>query len=84
MATNIKAKIRAFLARFFHDLNLADDEDIFALGFINSLFAMQLVLFVESEFGFKVEDSDLDIDNFRTLNALANLIERKIVAQSVA
>ena len=29
----------------------ATDEDIFALGFVNSLLAMQLVLFVEKEFG---------------------------------
>ncbi len=84
MATEFKAKIREFLARFFQDLNLADDEDIFALGFINSLFAMQLVLFVENEFGLKVEDDDLDIENFRTLNALAALITRKTVAQSLA
>jgi acyl carrier protein len=84
MTTEIKTKIRQFLARFFQDLELADDQDIFALGFINSLFAMQLVLFVESEFGFKVEDSDLDIENFRTLNALASLIERKATAQTAA
>lgn len=84
MATDVKAKIREFLARFFQDLRLADDEDIFALGFINSLFAMQLVLFVESEFGFTVEDTDLDIENFRSLNAMASLIERKAAAQSVA
>ncbi len=84
MATDVKAKVREFLGRFFQNLDLADNEDIFALGFINSLFAMQLVLFVENEFGFKVEDSDLDIDNFRTLNALAALVERKTAAQSIA
>lgn len=84
MAIDFKAKIREFLARFFQDLHLTDDEDIFALGFINSLFAMQLVLFVESEFGFTVEDDDLDIENFRSLNAMASLIERKLAVQSVA
>lgn len=84
MVIDFKAKIREFLARFFQDLHLTDDEDIFALGFINSLFAMQLVLFVESEFGFTVEDNDLDIENFRSLNAMASLIERKTTVQSVA
>ncbi|HAG98784.1 MAG TPA: D-alanyl carrier protein, partial [Ktedonobacter sp.] len=39
-----RTKIRAFIAKFFQNINLQDDEDIFALGFINSLFAMQLVL----------------------------------------
>ena len=44
-------KIRSFIAQSFTNIDLREDEDIFALGFINSLFAMQLVLFVESEFG---------------------------------
>jgi len=72
-----KAAIRQFLAKFFKDYNLKDDEDIFSLGFVNSLFAMQLVLFVEKEFNITIGDEDLDIDNFRTINALANLIQRK-------
>jgi acyl carrier protein len=50
-----KDKIRAFLLRYFQNHTLQDDEDIFATGFVNSLFAMQLVLFVESEFSIKIE-----------------------------
>ncbi len=75
METEIK--IRQFLAQHFRNYELQDDEDIFALGFVNSLFAMQLVLFVESEFGITVDDQDLDIDNFRSINALAGLVWRK-------
>jgi acyl carrier protein len=78
METSIQTRIRSFLTRHFGDIALADDQDIFALGFVNSLFAMQLVLFVEKEFETKVEDEDLDIDNFRSLNAIAALVERKI------
>jgi acyl carrier protein len=66
-----------FLGRSLQRRNLQDDDDIFALGFVNSLFAMQLVLFVESEFGITVENEDLDIDNFRTIHAIVSLIERK-------
>jgi acyl carrier protein len=76
----IKAAIRQFLSKFFRDYDLKDDEDIFSLGFVNSLFAMQLVLFVEQTFQITVEDEDLDIDNFRTINALSSLIERKTTA----
>jgi acyl carrier protein len=72
-----KAAIRQFLSKHFKNYDLKDDEDIFSLGFVNSLFAMQLVLFVEQNFGITVEDEDLDIDNFRTINALSNLIQRK-------
>lgn len=74
---NTKAKIREFLSQFFRNHILAENEDIFTLGFVNSLFAMQLVLFVENEFKISIENEDLDFDNFRTINAIASLVERK-------
>ena len=74
---DIQAEIRQFLARFFQNYALQNDEDIFALGFVNSLFAMQLVLFVERTFNVTIDNEDLDIANFRTINALTHLIERK-------
>ncbi|BDA68751.1 putative D-alanyl carrier protein [Calothrix sp. PCC 7716] len=80
----IKARIKTFLSKFFgnHDLQL--DEDIFSLGFVNSMFAMQLVLFIEQEFQIAIENEDLEFENFRTINSIANLIERKtaILVQS--
>jgi methoxymalonate biosynthesis acyl carrier protein len=75
--SDAKDKTKEFLSRFFKNHDLQPDEDIFALGFVNSLLAMQLVAFVEKEFGIAVEDADLDLDNFRTLNAIAALVERK-------
>jgi acyl carrier protein len=73
----IRQKTRAFLMVYFKDYELQDDDDIFSIGAVNSLFAMQLVMFVEKEFGLKVHDDDLDIDNFRSLNALTDLVKRK-------
>ncbi|BDI19707.1 hypothetical protein ANSO36C_55090 [Nostoc cf. commune SO-36] len=73
----IKTKIKAFLSRFFGNHDLQADEDIFALGFVNSMFAMQLVLFIEQEFQISIENEDLEFDNFRTINSITNLIERK-------
>ncbi len=75
---DIKTEIRQFLAKFFQNYNLRDDEDIFALGFVNSLFAMQLVLFVEQTFHITVENEDLDLANFRTINALNDFVQRKL------
>ncbi len=72
-----KQKIKAFLARFFRNHELKDDEDIFALGFVNSLLAMQLVQFVEKEFSVSIGDDDLDLDNFRSINSIDALVERK-------
>ncbi|MEH1989368.1 acyl carrier protein [Nostoc sp.] len=73
----IQAKIKKFLAKFFGNHDLQPDEDIFALGFVNSMFAMQLVLFVEQEFQIIIENDDLELENFRTINSIVNLIERK-------
>jgi len=70
-------KIKEFLSRFFKSHDLQPEEDIFALGFVNSLLAMQLVAFVEKEFGVRVEDADLDLDNFRSIRAISCLVERK-------
>ena len=72
-----QGKIKTFLSRFFKNHDLKPDEDIFALGFVNSLLAMQLVAFVEKDFGVAVGDEDLDLDNFRTINSIAALVARK-------
>ena len=36
-----ETKVKEFLSRFFKSHDLQPDEDIFALGFVNSLLAMQ-------------------------------------------
>jgi acyl carrier protein len=73
-----KAKIRAFLKRFIRH-HFQDDEDIFESGYVNSMIALQLVLFVESEFDITVENEDLKLENFSTVNALVRLIEYKTI-----
>ena len=76
-----KIRIRRFLKSVLRNHDLQDTDDIFALGLVNSLFAMQLVQFVEHEFNMTVEDEDLDVDNFNTVNAISQLVERKCALQ---
>ena len=73
-----KADIRAFLLKYIRKKDLHEDDDIFKSGLVDSLFAMQLVLFVENTFSIKIERADLQLDNFRTINALEQLVNRKI------
>jgi acyl carrier protein len=77
----IRGRIRTFLTPHFGDHGLADDDDIFRLGYVNSLFAMQLVAFVQQEFGFTVESEDLDMANFRSIDALTRLAESKVATR---
>ncbi len=73
----IRATMRAFVGRFVRGHELADGEDIFATGFVNSMFAMQLVQFVEQAFGITCDSEDLEIDNFRSIDALTAFVLRK-------
>ena len=72
-----RGRIRTFLARYIRERDLRDDEDIFATGSVNSLFAMQLVLFIEKEFGITIGNQDLEIASFRSVDAMAALVRRK-------
>jgi acyl carrier protein len=73
----VESKIRNFLNGYFKNRDFADDEDIFASGYANSLFVMQLIGMVEKEFGIVLEDEDLDFDNFRSIAAIAQFVARK-------
>ena len=72
-----KGAFRRFIASAFKGYEPADDEDIFETGFVDSLFAMELITFLESTFEVVVDTDDLELDNFRTIDALAALVERK-------
>lgn len=74
----IKGKVREFVSRFVRGHELGDDDDIFATGFVNSMFAMQLVQFVETTFAVTCESEDLELDNFRSIGAITRFVERKL------
>lgn len=76
----IKNRTRAFLSNFIKKKELQDTDDIFAIGDVNSLFAMQLVMFIEKEFGVAIENSDLNLNNFRSIQAITAFIESKNAA----
>lgn len=69
--------VRSFLSRHIRGREVQDQDDIFGLGFVNSLFAMQLVTFVESQFQIRVDNEDLDINNFRSVDAIVGFVARK-------
>jgi methoxymalonate biosynthesis acyl carrier protein len=76
----IAAPIRTYLSRSLQGHAVGDTEDIFALGFVNSLFAIQLVAFIEGQFGIEIDSDDLDLANFRSIDAIAHLVVRKRAA----
>lgn len=76
---DVKSKIRAFLGNYIKAPQLEDSRNFFSDGLLNSLFAMQLVLFVEKTFGIRIENEDLGIENFSSINAITDLVNKKRV-----
>ena len=75
--TEIRQALRDFIQRSVRVPALGDDDDLFESGVVNSLFAVQLMTFVEKTFAIEVAEEDLEIDNFRSLNATAGFVLRK-------
>lgn len=80
METNEKIRkfIESNLIVYDDDVELGDDDNIFQLGFVNSLFAMKMIGFIESEFDVIIENDDLDITNFSSICNVVNFINLKM------
>ena len=76
-AGDIRERVRAFVLGSIAIPNLGDDDDLFESGIVNSLFAVQLMTFIEKAFAIDVEVDDLDIANFKSVNATTALVLRK-------
>ena len=74
---NNKEVIREFIMGYIAKDFIADEEDLFKTGYVNSLFAMELVAFVENRFSINIENDELNIDNFKSINAIASLVSKK-------
>ncbi len=77
----VREKIRAFIQSrlnvFDSEVTFADDDNIFRRGFVNSLFAVQLIAYLEKEFGIKVANRDMNIANFNSVDKMVEFVERK-------
>lgn len=72
-----KEEVRIFLARHLGGRKLQDDDQIFSSGFVGSMFAMQLIMFLEKKFSISIGNEDLELNNFQTIAAMARLVQQK-------
>lgn len=54
-----------------HDLN------VFEEGLVSSLFAIELMTFLEKNFDIEVTMDDLDLDNFKSINSIKAFLSTK-------
>ncbi len=72
---NTRARIREFVMAYVKDDELEDNENMFELGYVNSLFAMQLVMFVEKEFAMSIGRDQLKLSNFHSIDSIVALVK---------
>jgi acyl carrier protein len=77
MSGDTRSTIRSFIAaRFSREESIPDDRDLFALGFVNSLFALELLTFIETSFAVSIPDDELRPETFHTINSMVGLVDR--------
>lgn len=76
-AHKAKQLIRGFISDSISLGNASDDENLFETGIVNSLFAVQLMIFLEKTFRIEIGADDLDIENFKSISAAAQFVLKK-------
>ena len=76
-----KEKVREFIVETFlfgaTDSTPQDDESLLDSGIVDSTGVLELVAFLESEFGMDVKDEELVPENLDSIDNVAAFIERK-------
>jgi methoxymalonate biosynthesis acyl carrier protein len=71
----IQEELQDFLARQVKT-SVEVDRDLFRSGLVSSMFAMQLVVHLEESYDIAIIGPELKLDNFRTVQAMAQLVLR--------
>ncbi len=74
----IKETLRTFIGGFVRSKEFKDSDNIFDAGFVNSMFVMQLILFIEKQYSLTVDNADLELKNFSSVDAMRNFITNKL------
>ena len=69
--------IRNYILEYVNIPELDDDFDVFEAGIVNSLFAIELMTFLERAFNIKVTMDDLDMENFKSVKATSEFVRGK-------
>ncbi len=77
----MERKIREFIIKnlYYADDNPIGDEDSFLeTGVVDSMGVMELVGYVQSEFGIEVGQEEIVVENFDSIRKLADFVRKKM------
>jgi acyl carrier protein len=81
---DVAQTVRGYLKQLTNSATLGVDDDIFAAGRLTSLNALTLVQWLEQTYLISVQGSDLSLENFRNVGAIARFVESKASLSSEA
>ncbi|MER7672504.1 MULTISPECIES: acyl carrier protein [unclassified Kitasatospora] len=77
MTDTAKDTVRQFVLRHTDGIPVEDGEDLFDAGFVNSLFAVQLVMWIERTFALTVRREELLLDDLRTVDGITAFVRAR-------
>lgn len=84
---NERSKIRSFIFDNYligaSQNSLDDDDSFLEKGIIDSTGVLELIMFVEENYGIEVADEEVIPDNFDSVNKLCNYLARKMAQAKV-
>ena len=79
---NVKDMLRAFIMEYANiaedDPDFSDDVDLFDYGYVDSLGATEIVLYLEDAFHISITQEDITLYPMNTVNEIAEVAERKL------
>lgn len=74
----IKTNVKSFLNQFIGEIEISDDANIFEMGLVNSLFAMQLIAYLENYYKIKLIGPGVSLVDFNSINGICHMVEQRI------
>jgi acyl carrier protein len=79
-ALTVQARARRFVVETFYvsdPSEITDDTSLITTGLVDSTGMLEVIAFLESEYGIRVEDREMVPANLETINRIAAFVARK-------
>jgi acyl carrier protein len=83
----VKEPVRAFILEYAAArgaTEIKDDEELLTNKLVDSLGSFRLIAFLEENFPLTIEDTDMEPENFHTLNAIEAYVHAKLANGATA
>lgn len=78
---DVTTKLRKFIAENFlymrPDFELSDDDSLLETGIVDSMGVMEVLAFLDEEFGVEVPDDDVTEENLGTVSSIVEYVARR-------